>query len=192
MTALRIAAMLTVALSGAAFAFDVGPPAGSRAPALHATDTGGKPVDIVGISGRRGVVLVFFRSARWCPFCQRQLIALREAQMKLEARGFRLAALSYDPPEVLRGFAARRQIGYQLLSDPGSVTIDAFALRDAQYAPGTFAYGVPHPSIFIISAQGVIEAKLANEGYEVRPPIEAILAAVDALPAHGNIAKPGR
>jgi peroxiredoxin len=165
-----------------ALAFDVGPAVGTKAPALHATDVAGKPADLRSISGRNGVVLLFFRSAKWCPYCQKQLIEFRDAQAPLEARGYRLAALSYDPPAVLTGFAQQRQIGYEFLSDTGSATIDAYDLRDPQYPPGHFAYGVPRPAIFVISRKGVIQAKLAEEGYKVRPSVEAVLAAVDALP----------
>lgn len=175
-------ACLVFWLPAVALAFDVGPPLGTKAPRLHATDVTGKPVDIRSISGRNGVVLLFFRSAKWCPYCQKQLMDFREAQAPLEARGYKLAAISYDPPEVLAAFARQRQISYEFLSDKGSVTIDAFALRDPQYRPDSFAYGVPRPVIFIISRRGVIEAKLAEEGFKVRPSVAAVLAAVDALP----------
>jgi peroxiredoxin len=168
-------------VAGTAAPIDIGPPVGARAPSLHATDTTGKAVDIRAISGRNGVVLLFFRSAKWCPYCQKQLLEFRDAQAPLESRGYRLAAISYDPPAVLTTFAAHHQVGYQLLSDPGSMTIDAFALRDPQYPPGSFAFGVPRPAIFVISRKGVIQAKLAEEGFKVRPSVQAVLAAVDNL-----------
>lgn len=165
----------------AALAFDPGPAVGAKAPALHATDVAGKPVSIASISGKKGVVLLFFRSAKWCPYCQKQLIEFRDAQAPLEARGYKLAALSYDPTEVLTRFAGQRDIGYQLLSDEGSVTIDAYKLRDPQYKPDSFAYGVPMPVIFVISPKGVIQAKLAEEGYKVRPSVAMVLDAVDKV-----------
>ncbi len=178
--------MGALALAGAAFSpaalatpIDIGPPVGSTAPALHATDVAGKTVSLRSISGRKGVVLLFFRSAKWCPYCQKQLMEFRDAQAPLEARGYSLAAISYDPPAILAAFAAQRRIQYKLLSDPGSVTIDAFALRDPQYQPGSFAFGVPKPAIFVISRKGMIEAKLAEEGFKVRPSVQAVLAALD-------------
>ena len=177
-----ILAAITLMWPAYALAFDVGPAVGTNIPALHAVDVAGKPVKLSAISGRNGVVLMFFRSAKWCPYCQRQLMEFRDAQAPLEARGYRLAAISYDPTDVLTQFAEKWRIGYQLLSDPGSVTIDAFALRDPQYKPHSFAYGVPRPAIFVITPKGVIRAKLAEEGYKVRPSVQAVLAAVDALP----------
>lgn len=178
-----VAMALNFFASGMALAFDVGPRVGSRAPAFSAKDAAGAPRTLRSLMGEKGLVLVFHRSARWCPYCQAQLISLRDAQAPLAQRGYKLAAISYDAPDVLRTFAKRRDIGYVLLSDEGSKTIDAFGLRDPQYKAGSMAYGVPQPAIFIISPQGVIRAKLAEEGYKTRPPLEAVLAALDQLNA---------
>ena len=174
-------AALALLWPAAALAFDIGPAVGAKVPALHATDVTGHPVKLADLSGKKGVVLMFFRSAKWCPYCQRQLMEFRDAQAPLEARGYRLVALSYDPPEVLTGFAAKQQVGYTFLSDPGSVTIDAFRLRDPQYKPDSFAYGVPMPAIFVLSPKGVVQAKLAEEGYKIRPSVQSVLDAVDQL-----------
>lgn len=180
-TPLMAVLAFALALPSAASAFDPGPAVGARAPALHATDLSGRPASLASISGKNGVVLLFFRSAKWCPYCQKQLMEFRDAQAPLEARGYKLAAISYDPTEVLARFADQRAIGYQLLSDPGSATIDAYKLRDPQYKPDSFAYGVPMPVIFVISPKGVIKAKLAEEGYKVRPTLAMVLDAVDKV-----------
>lgn len=172
-------AFLALLIPASAFAIDSGPRVGVQIPALHATDVSGKPVDLASISGKKGVVLMFFRSAKWCPYCQKQLIEFRDAQAPLEARGYKLVGISYDAPEILTNFAKQREIGYQLISDQGSVTIDAFALRDPAYQPGHFAYGVPHPIIFIISSSGLIQAKLEEEGFKTRPPVQSVIEAVD-------------
>ena len=176
-----VLAALALILPATAFAFDIGPAIGSKVPQLSATDIAGKPVTIKSLSDKNGVVLVFFRSAKWCPFCQKQLIDLKGAQGPLAERGYRLVALSYDSPEVQTAFTAKQKIGFTLLSDQGSTTIDAFKLRDPQYKEGSFAYGVPMPAIFVISQRGVVQAKLAEEGYRNRPPVSAVLAAVDGI-----------
>jgi hypothetical protein len=46
---------------------------------------------------------------------------------------------------------------------------------------GSFAYGVPRSSIFIISPKGVIRAKLAEEGFKIRPSVQAVLETVGGL-----------
>ena len=176
-----VLAAIALVLPATALAFDIGPAVGSKVPHIAATDLAGKPVTIAKLSAENGVVLVFFRSAKWCPYCQKQLIELKDAKAPLAARGYNLVALSYDPPEVLTGFTAKQQIPYPFLSDPGSKTIDAFKLRDPQYKPESYAFGVPMPAIFVISPRGVVQAKLAEEGYKTRPPTTAVLAAVDGL-----------
>ncbi|QYE36115.1 peroxiredoxin family protein [Polymorphobacter sp. PAMC 29334] len=162
---------------------DIGPAVGAMAPSLAATvvDSAGKPESLASVRGKRGTVLMFFRSAKWCPYCQHQLIEFKAAAAPLAQRGYTLVAISYDAPDTLTGFAAKQDIGFTLLSDPGSKTIDAWKLRDPQYAADSFAFGVPRPAIFVIDTKGVIRAKLAEDGYKIRPSVEAVLAAVDTV-----------
>ena len=185
-TALALA--LSLALPGFAVAgtWDVGPPVGAKVPALHATDLQGAPASLRGLSGKNGLVLVFFRSAKWCPYCQKQLMDLKDAPGPLAARGYKLAAVSYDPTDVLGPFTAKWNIPYPLLSDTGSVTIDAWKLRDVRYKPDSYAWGVPYASIYVVSPNGVLRAKFAEEDYKVRPALSVVLAAIDGLPGGGR------
>lgn len=179
-----IAAAIVVGVATAAVAgVNVGPAIGSIAPALApgVIDTAGKPATLASIAGRKGTVLVFFRSVKWCPYCQHQMIELKDAAGPLAKRGYALAAISYDPPEVQAEFAARQGIGFTFLSDPGSKTIDAWGLRDPQYAPDSFAYGVPKPAIFVVDRGGIIRAKLAEDGYKIRPTVASILDAAGSV-----------
>ena len=180
--AMLVMLLLLLPLAARSAAWDVGPPVGAKVPALHATDLKGAPVSLRALSGKNGLVLVFFRSAKWCPYCQKQLMDLKDAPGPLATRGYKLAAISYDPTDVLTQFTEKREIPYQLLSDQGSVTIDAWKLRDTRYKPDSFAWGVPFASIYVISRTGVLTAKLAEEDYKVRPPITAVLTAIDGLP----------
>ncbi len=175
------ALLLAVPAMLAAAPVDIGPAVGSRIPALAAQTTSGTAASLRSIEGKKGTVLVFFRSAKWCPYCQRQLIDLKALQGPIETRGYRLAAISYDPPEVLARFASEHGIGYALLSDSKSAMIDAFKLRDPQYPVDSFAYGVPKPAIFVVGPDGRVKAKLAEEGYKVRPGNDAVVAAIDGL-----------
>ena len=134
-----------------AFADDLGPPVGTKAPDIGTRlDQTGKPRTLADLMSKNGLVLLFFRSADWCPFCKAQLIDVNGGVAEIEKRGYGLAALSYDSPEILAAFTAKRQIAYTLLSDPKSEVIDRYKLRDPQYPPGNRAYGVPRPIIFIL------------------------------------------
>jgi peroxiredoxin len=188
MTSRRTALVASLALALATFAqaapmkgdlIEIGPAVGARIPPLTATDSTGQARTLANLADRKGLVLVFFRSARWCPFCQRQLLDLRNVQADLKKRGYALAALSYDQPDQLAAFAKKWDIRYVLLSDPKSAMIDAFDIRDPQYQPGSFAFGVPKPAIFVIDRRGVVRAKVAREGYEIRPSDAEILTTAD-------------
>ncbi|MDX2143295.1 MAG: peroxiredoxin family protein [Rhodospirillaceae bacterium] len=170
------------ALAAAAAPIDIGPAVGAKIPApFTALDKTGAAKTYADITGKNGTVLLFVRSASWCPFCQVQLIDINRVTADLAKRGYTLAALSYDAPEVLATFAKQRGIAYTLLSDQKSAMIDAFDLRDPQYPVGNVAHGVPKPAIFVIDANGVVQAKLAEEGYRVRPLVDDMLAAVDGV-----------
>ena len=163
-----------------AFADDLGPPVGTKAPDIGTPpDQTGKPRALADLMGKNGLVLLFFRSADWCPFCKAQLIDVNGGAAEIEKRGYGLAALSYDSPEILAAFTAKRQIAYTLLSDPKSEVIDRYKLRDPQYPPGNRAYGVPRPIIFILDHDGVIKAKLYEESFKDRPPVTAVISKLD-------------
>jgi peroxiredoxin len=172
--------MLGGAIAGPAGAAEI--VTGAKVPAtFKAVDATGRARNWASIAGKKGTVLVLFRSAKWCPFCQAQLKSLKDVQAGLAQRGYSLAALSYDPPEVLSGFAAKTGIGYTLLSDEKSAMIDAFGLRDPAYATGSYAFGVPRASILLVDAKGVLRWKSVASDYKIRADNAAILKAVDAL-----------
>ena len=133
--------------------------------------------------GEKGLVLFFFRSAAWCPFCQAQMIDLNTGVAAMGKRGYKLAGISYDKPEVLKTFIERRNLTYTLLSDPKSEVIDRYKLRDPQYPPGNFAYSVPRPIIFILDRNGVIKAKLYEDTYTKRPPTPLVIETLDKMAA---------
>lgn len=166
----------------AADSIDIGPAIGTPIPdGFHLKNTDGDRVVLKDITGDKGVVLAFVRSADWCPFCQNQLIELNGITEALSARGYTLASVSYDTPEVLTRFIGQRQIAYTMLSDESSEMIDAFDIRDPQYGPDSRAYGVPRPAIFIVGTDGVVQDKLAVEGYRERPPSEDVVNAIDRI-----------
>jgi peroxiredoxin len=162
--------------------FDLGPPINAKAPDIGTPpDQTGTPRAFPSLMGEKGMVLFFFRSADWCPFCQAQMMDLNTAVAGIERRGYKMAGISYDNPAILKTFIERRGIGYTLLSDPKSVVIDRYKLRDPQYPPGNFAYGVPRPIIFILDKNGVIKAKLYEETYTKRPPATLVIETLDRL-----------
>lgn len=159
-----------------------GPKVGTPSPPVdRLADQTSKKHRLLDMAGDKGLVLMFFRSAAWCPYCQAQLIAMNEGVGEIEQRGYKLAAISYDKPSVNAEFTERRHITFKMLSDPGSKTIDAWGLRDPQYPPGNLAYGVPRPIIFVLDRKGRIRASIAEETYKTRPPVSEVLKMLDSL-----------
>ena len=176
------AALISATLAVSASAEELGPPVATKAPDIGTRlDQAGKPRAFSDLMGRNGLVLMFNRSADWCPYCQAQLIDMNSGVVEIEKRGYRIAALSYDSPEILQAFTVKRHIAYTFLSDPKSEVIDLYKLRDPQYPPGNRAYGVPRPIIFILDRDAVIKAKLYEESYKVRPPVTAVISKLDEL-----------
>ncbi|PHX98934.1 MAG: hypothetical protein CK529_11175 [Rhodospirillaceae bacterium] len=94
-------------LAASATSIDIGPAVGAKIPMpFKALDKTGAPITYADITGKNGTVLLFVRSGSWCPFCQVQLIDVNRITADLAKRGYTLAALSYDSPEVLANFAA--------------------------------------------------------------------------------------
>ena len=166
---------------------DLGPAIGARVPDIGSPpDQTGTARTLQSLMGQNGLVLFFFRSADWCPFCQAQMMDLNTAVAALERRGYRMAGVSFDSPQILKTFIDRRQIGYTLLSDPKSEIIGRYRLRDPQYQPGSFAYGVPRPIIFILDKTGTIKAKLYEDTFTKRPPATLVISTLDKVAAQAS------
>jgi peroxiredoxin len=91
------------------------PGAGVGAPLPDVTlpDENGRAVSL---KSDRTLLLVWFRGS-WCPYCRRQLADLA-AELRRHPAGFRLLAVSEDPPEPLRRLKEELQLPFPLLSDP--------------------------------------------------------------------------
>lgn len=166
---------------------ELGPAIGAKVPDIGTPpDQTGTQRSLASLMGEKGLVLFFFRSADWCPFCQAQMMDLNTAVAAIERRGYKMAGISFDSPQILSTFIERRSIKYTLLSDPKSEIIDRYKLRDPQYAPGSFAYGVPRPVIFVLDRNGTVKAKLYEETYQKRPPAMLVVETLDKVAAGTN------
>ena len=144
-------------------------------------DSAGLATSLAEKMGPKGLVLVMVRSADWCPFCKAQLIRTNDIRAQITAQGYAIASLSYDKPETLAGFAKAKGLGYLMLSDQGSKMIDALGLRDPQYPPGNYAYGVPHPTILVLAPDGTVKAKYVSEDYRSRPMNDDVMAILGGI-----------
>lgn len=139
----------------------------------------GKETNFDKLKGEKGLVLFFVRSADWCPFCKRQMVDFGQNYKKFMEKGYAIASVSYDDEATLNRFKQQKKLRYSLISDPRSESIKAFGLLHKKYKPGSRFYGIPHPAIYVINADGVITHLFAESGYQSRPPIGGILRAIE-------------
>ncbi|WP_164847452.1 peroxiredoxin family protein [Sphingobium algorifonticola] len=144
-------------------------------------DTAGKPVSLAQMKGRKGALIVFFRSAAWCPYCKAQLKSLTDVAQAARSRGIAMAAISYDAPAVLDKFAKAETLGFPLYSDGGSRLIDTLKLRDPRYDSSSYANGVPYPTILLVGPDGRVKAKVVETDYKIRPSNADVVALLDRL-----------
>jgi len=90
----------------------LGPQVGEQVPDFSLKDQNGKVWTRQSIMGPKGAMLVFYRSADWCPYCKTELIDLQSRVNELKAQGYALAAISYDSVPVLADFSRRRGISF--------------------------------------------------------------------------------
>lgn len=155
---------------------------GQEAPhSLELPDQSGELRSFESYSGEKGVVVVFVRSADWCPYCQVQMLDLRDKGEAVTALGYSIVTVSYDAPETLKAFTDKHDFPYVMLSDKGSDAIKAFGILNEDFDPDHFAYGVPHPNIYVVGNDTFIRAILTEEGYKKRPQVDAVIDAINAL-----------
>ena len=145
-----------------------GPAVGSLIPSFEAMDQNGAAQTFEKLRGTKGLMLAFSRSADWCPYCKAQLSDINRQLDRLKKRGINVASVTYDSPEILKAFAARKDIRYPMLSDPDSKIIRAFGILNGNIEPGTRGYGIPFPGIYVVDAKGIVKSKYFEDDYRER------------------------
>lgn len=154
-SALLLAVLFAASLTSLR-AEDAGLQPGAKAPAFTLKDQDGIAQTLQSLAGPNGLLLLFNRSADWCPFCKSQLIDLETARRNFESKGIHVAAITYDSTDILKAFATRRNIHFSLLSDPDSAIIDSFGVRNHEAEATGFKAGIAIPNYFLIAPDGTI------------------------------------
>jgi peroxiredoxin len=155
----------------------LGPQVGQAVPAISLTDQKGVVRTLSSLMGPKGLMLVFSRSADWCPYCKTQMAELQTKLEELRRSGLGVAVVTYDPVAVLADFAARRGITYPLLSDTGSKTITAFGILNTTVPPDDkMSFGIPFPGTFLLDTKGVVTSRFFEPAYRDRVTVGSVLA----------------
>ena len=177
----------------------LGPQVGEQVPDFNLDDQNGHTRTLQSVMGPRGAMLVFVRSADWCPFCRTQLVELQGRVADLQKRGIGLAAISYDSPTILADFSRRHGITYPMLADVGSATIKRYGILNTvvdealgpngkdpaviadlrRYAtggdPSERHRGIPFPGTFIVDRNRRVTSRFFEDYYWERNTTSNIL-----------------
>ncbi|MBO6576029.1 MAG: AhpC/TSA family protein [Rhodothermales bacterium] len=181
-------------------AWDVSPLLpGMDAPSLELTAADGSTWTLDSDRLDRPVIMTFYRGG-WCPYCNRHLAALRNAESELQEMGFDVVFLSADRPEVLKPSLSDSTFNYTLVSDNDLEAARAFGIAyqvdqatidryegtrmDLDEASGRSHYWLPAPATFVISTDGLVQFGYVNPNYRVRVSPEVVMAAARATADH--------
>ncbi len=165
---------------------------GQRVPDFALMDQDGRERTLQSVMGPRGAMIVFVRSADWCPYCRTQLVELQGQVEALRSQGLGVVAISYDSRDILASFSQRQGITYPLLSDRGSATITRYGILNTVVdealgpngkdpaviadlrlyatvnAPTDNLRGIPFPGTFIVDRQGRVTSRFFEDYYRER------------------------
>lgn len=101
---------------------------------------------------------------------------LNDIKDQFAAIGIGIGGMTYDKPEIIKTFDEKWGIDFPVLKDVELQHVDAWGIRNQEYGPGTFGYGIPYPGVVLISPEGEILAKWAEKGYRSRADWSEVLA----------------
>jgi peroxiredoxin len=173
-----------------------GPDVGQPFPDIRLPNQIGTVVDLHEARAGRAALVVFYRSARWWPYCKTQLVELQGISADLARANTALFAISYDSVETLAGFAAKHGITFPLLADEGSRTITELGMLDEDLDRHHAEFGrtvrddqrgVAYPAVFRLDRDGIVIEKRFHRNYRIRDTGTGLLEAAlgIAAPRHG-------
>jgi len=131
----------------------------------------------------RGAPAVFlFYRGNWCPLCMAQIREVADRYRELEARGAEVALVSPQSHEHTRALAARFDVPFRFLVDPGGQAARQLGiLHEAGVPLGILGYDPDTvlPTVIVTDAEGRILLADQTDNYRVRPEPETFLAALD-------------
>jgi len=183
----------------------LGPQVGAKVPDFNLADQQGKQRTLQSVMGPNGAMIVFYRSADWCPYCKTQLLELQSQYDSLRKDGLGLVGISYDSKDILAAFSKQHGITFPLLSDVGSETIKRYGIlntvaeeglgpngQDPDVIAQVKLYvsangaderqrGIPFPGTFIVDRSGRVKARFFEDSYTVRNTVSNIRVRLNNL-----------
>jgi peroxiredoxin Q/BCP len=130
---------------------------GETAPEFALRDQDGATVRLSELRGR-SVVLYFYPKAD-TPGCTTQACGVRDRSGDYEAAGAVVLGVSPDPPEKLRKFADKHDLGFTLLADEDHAVAEAYGVWVEKSMYGNKYWGNERTT-FVIDSNGDIASVL--------------------------------
>jgi peroxiredoxin len=157
---------------------------GELLPEFELEDENGRSISAAAFRGSPAVFL--FHRGNWCPLCMAQIRELADEYKNLEARGAKVALVSPQSHENTRALAARHDVPFRFLIDPGGRAARQLGIwHEAGVPLGIPGYGpdTVFPTAIVTDADGRILLADLTDNYRVRPEPGTFLTALDASAA---------
>ena len=142
---------------------------GDQAPDFELNDQNGEPVRLSSFRGR--TVILYFYPKDDTYYCVAESADFRDHYPEFTSSNAEVIGVSSDDAESHRRFAAKYQLPFRLLSDPGG------KLRRLYGVPATFGM-IPGRVTYVIDGSGIVQ-KMVNSQFN---PHSHVAEALDALP----------
>jgi thioredoxin-dependent peroxiredoxin len=128
---------------------------GARAPEFTLPDQDGRDTSLTTLLNH-GPLVLFFYPADFTPGCTKEVCMLRDLHSDLAARGLTAAGISPQGAESHRGFRAKHNLPFRLLSDPDKAVITMYEVM------GPLGIGVRRATYLIDPSRHIRDAVLAD------------------------------
>jgi len=153
---------------------------GERLPDATLYDLRGVPFGLSDLRGNR-VLLIFERSADWCPFTKMRLLGLKRAFEEMPDLDIVWVMAAEQCSERTRRlideFGLRERIYF--LTDPQSALIRRLGLLKPE--PEVMEEGVPHPTTLLLDRDGIIRFVDVREDYQLWLDPDVLVTALGAI-----------
>ncbi len=135
-------------------------------------------------------VVLFYRGG-WCPYCNRHLAAVGEAEKAITDLGYQIIGISPDTEEELNKSIKKNKLGYSLFSDAEGRLAQAMGIAFKalekyenllQKSSGGKNEGfLPVPSVFVVNKKGTIIFEYISPNYKERITTKLLISTLEAL-----------
>jgi len=153
-------------------------------------------VDVADVLQEKNLVISFYRGT-WCPYCNIELHSLIDCYPAIKQAGAELIAISPELPDQSMSYIEKKQIPFQVLSDPGNLVAKKFALVihlsevlqevykgfdfDLVNKNGDLNWNLPIPATYLVTHDGIIHYAYINSDYTQRMEPDDIIRELQLL-----------